>query len=213
MRSRAQLPALSGDSHHCPVSRPFSSRPRSRRRTWAAEPLDPLLRVWLPTHIPEAFLPNRRRGRVPSGALSFDIALAAVAIASTFVAARQWYDRIGRFQRFTVCGPMVTVATSRWRCRVDGRPAACSARGGGLLALWLRVHRPCVGHDPVPSTGTAILLSQVGGSRDRAERLARDDGGTCNGRSGVRQRPPCGAGPLLVRHVAGRAYDCEALRV
>jgi MFS family permease len=44
------------------------------------------------------------------GALSFNIALAAVAIASTFVAARQWSDRIGRFQRYTVRGLMVTVA-------------------------------------------------------------------------------------------------------
>jgi hypothetical protein len=44
------------------------------------------------------------------GALSFDIILAAVAIASTIVAARQWYHRIGRFQRFTVRGLMVTVA-------------------------------------------------------------------------------------------------------
>jgi hypothetical protein len=45
-----------------------------------------------------------------SDALCFDIALATVAIASTFVAARQWSRAIGRFQRFTVRGLMVAVA-------------------------------------------------------------------------------------------------------
>jgi hypothetical protein len=44
------------------------------------------------------------------GALSFDVALAAVAVASTFVATRQWSHRTGRFQRHTVRGLMVTVA-------------------------------------------------------------------------------------------------------
>jgi hypothetical protein len=44
------------------------------------------------------------------GALGFDIALATVAIASTFVATRQWSHLLGRDQRFTVRGLMVTVA-------------------------------------------------------------------------------------------------------
>jgi hypothetical protein len=44
------------------------------------------------------------------GALTFDIALATVAIASTFVATRRWSRLIGRYQRFTVRGLMATVA-------------------------------------------------------------------------------------------------------
>src|SRR5262249_12611048 len=50
------------------LSRDHSCRDRVRlRELGRLEPLDPLLQVWLPTHIPEAFLPTRRRGRVPSG--------------------------------------------------------------------------------------------------------------------------------------------------
>jgi hypothetical protein len=44
------------------------------------------------------------------GALGFDIALAALAIASTFVATRRWFSQIGRYRRFTVRGLMATVA-------------------------------------------------------------------------------------------------------
>jgi hypothetical protein len=44
------------------------------------------------------------------GALSFDIALATLAITSTFVATRRWSGLIGRSQRFTLRGLMATVA-------------------------------------------------------------------------------------------------------
>ena len=44
------------------------------------------------------------------GALSFDIALATLAITSTFVATRRWSRLTGRFQRFTVRRLMATVA-------------------------------------------------------------------------------------------------------
>jgi MFS family permease len=44
------------------------------------------------------------------GALGFDIAIAALAIASTFVATGRWSGQIGRYRRFTIRGLMATVA-------------------------------------------------------------------------------------------------------
>ena len=55
------------------------------------------------------FRPSARTSSIPA-ALTVDIVLAVLAVASSFVATRRWSGLIGRYQRFTVQGLMATVA-------------------------------------------------------------------------------------------------------